>query len=239
MSMLPPNYKDAKTCKQEMNSGGDPRYIDPSKLSDGETINVRPCGTYASGHVIGGFEYFSETAKRTRRFPEFPEEYLNDIGLTWEGKNKGTGEKDQPKYFLAMTVLSKESGQFSILFIPQLKLREQMERTFGIEDYMYEGDSIAPYYFSITRTGLKKDTTYYATPALKPADPDSIERWEAARNGIWLPALFDGADPFAGRPATAKGKPAKGKGQPPEATDALGAQGVAPTAGAPGAADKW
>jgi hypothetical protein len=104
---------------------------------------------------------------------------------------------------------------------------------------MYEGDSIAPYYFSITRTGLKKDTAYYATPALKPADPDSIERWEAARNGIWLPALFDGADPFAGRPATAKGKPAKGKGQPPEATDALGAQGVAPTAGAPGAADKW
>jgi len=239
MSMLPPSYKDAKTCKQEMGAGGDPRYIDPSKLSDGETINVRPCGTYGSGHLIGGYEYFSETAKRTRRFPEFPENYLDDIGLTWEGKNKGTGEKDTPKYFLAMVVLSKETDQFSVLFIPQLKLREQMERTFNIEDYKYEGDSIAPYYFSITRTGVKKDTTYFATPALKPATPEAAERWAVARDGIWLPALFDGADPFAGKPASPKGKTAGPKGQPPEATDALGAQGVAPGPAAPGSSDSW
>lgn len=238
MSMLPPTYKDAKTCKKEMGGGGDPRYIDPSKMEDGETINVRPCGTYASGHLISGYEYFSEVQKKTRRFVDFPEDYLDDIGLTWEGKNKGTGEKDTPKYFLAMVVLSKETDQFSVLFVPQLKLREQLERTFAIDDYKYEGNAIAPYYFSINRTGLKKETNYFATPALKPASPEATERWEQARDGIWLPALFDGADPFAGRPATPKGK-AKPKGQPPEPTDALGAQGVAPSVDTPGSSDSW
>jgi len=239
MSMLPPTYKDAKTVKKEMGAGGDPRYIDPSKLGDGETINVRPCGTYSSGHLICGYEYFSETMKRTRRFLEFPEDYLEDIGLTYAGRKQGTGEKDSPKYFMAMAVLSKETDQFSILFVPQLKLREQMERTFAIEDYQYEGDAMAPYYLSITRTGLNKDTSYFATPTLKPATPEAIERWGQVRDGIWLPALFDGADPFAGRPATPKGKAAKPKGQPPEPTDALGAQGVAPSTSAPGSGDTW
>ena len=206
MSMLPPSYKDAKTCKKEMGSGGDPRYIDPSKLSDGETINVRPCGTYGSGHLICGYEYYSETAKKTRRFVDFPEDYLEDIGLSYAGKTQGTGEKDSPKYFMAMVVLSKETEQFSVLFVPQLKLREQLERTFAIDDYQYEGDAIAPYYFAINRTGVKKDTVYSAIPALKPATPAAIERWEKARDGIWLPALFDGADPFAGKPAAPKGK---------------------------------
>lgn len=239
MSMLPPTYKDAKTCKQEMGAGGDPRYIDPSKLADGETINVRPCGTYGSGHLVCGYEYFSETMKRTRRFTEFPENYLEDIGLSYKGRVEKTGEKDTPKYFLAMVVLSKELDQFCVLMVPQLKLREQLERTFAIEDYQYEGDAIAPYYFSINRTGLKTDTVYYATPALKPATPEAVERWEKAKAGIWLPALFDGADPFAGRPAAAKSAAAaKPKGQPPEATDALGAVAT-PSANAAGSSDSW
>lgn len=235
--MLPPNYKDAKTCKKEMGGGGDPRYLDPSKLEDGDTINVRPCGTFASGHLICGYEYFSETQKKPRRFADFPEDYLEDIGLSYAGRIEKTGEKDTPKYFMAMVVLSKETNQFMVLNVPQLKLRGQLERIFAIEDYQYEGDLIAPYYLAINRTGIKTDTVYSATPALKPASPEAIERWEKARDGIWLPALFDGADPFAGRPATPKGK-AKPKGQPPEATDALGAA-VAPSVDQPGDASSW
>jgi hypothetical protein len=237
--MLPPGYKDAKACKKEMGGGGDPRYLDPSKMEDGETINVRPCGTYASGHLICGYEYFSETQKKTRRFEEFPEDYLEDIGLSYKGRIEKTGEKDTPKYFMAMVVLSKEADQFMILNVPQLKLRGQMERVFAIDDYAYEGDAIAPYYFSINRTGIKKETEYMATGVLKPASPEAIERWEKAKAGIWLPALFDGADPFAGKPASPKGAAAaKPKGQPPEATDALGAV-AAPSANAPGTGDSW
>ena len=41
MGFLPPTYKDTKTIKKETGSGGDPRYIDPSKLEDGESIIVR------------------------------------------------------------------------------------------------------------------------------------------------------------------------------------------------------
>lgn len=239
MSMLPSNYKNAETVKKEMGGGKDPRYIDPSSIPDGGSITVRPCGTFASGHLICGYEYFSETMKRTRRFPEFPENYLEDIGLTYEGRKNKTGEKDTPKYFMALVVLAKETNAFSILLIPQLKLRAQVERIYDIEDYQYGGDAIAPFYMTINRAGLKMDTVYTPTPVLKPASPEDIERWEKAKGGIWLPALFDGVDPFAGKPAAAKGAAAaKPKGQPPEATDALGAV-AAPSANAPGTGDSW
>jgi hypothetical protein len=237
MSFLPPSYKDSKTIKKESGAGGDPRYIDPSKLADGESIVIRPCGTYGSGHVICGYEYFSEANKRTRRFPEFPENYLEDIGLSYDGRKNKTGEKDAPKYFLAFACLSKESGQFSIIFVPQLKLREKLERIFAIPDYAIEEGGIAPFYLTVSRTGLSTDTVYDAIPTLKPADEEVKAKWEEAKARIYLPALYDGADPFQGPPAKATRTPVK-KGQPPEATDALGAV-VEPTESAPGGADSW
>jgi hypothetical protein len=237
MSFLPPTYKDSKTVKKESGAGGDPRYIDPSKLDDGESIIIRPCGTFGSGHVICGYEYFSETNKRTRRFPEFPENYLEDIGLSYDGRKNKTGEKDTPKYFLAFTCLAKETDQFSIAFVPQLKLREKLERIFAIPDYAMEEGGVANFYLTVSREGLKLDTTYDAIAVLKPAGEDIKERWEAAKAKIYLPALYDGADPFQGPPAKAAKAPVK-KGQPPEATDALGAV-VEPTESAPGGADSW
>jgi hypothetical protein len=218
MGFLPPTYKDSKTIKAETRKG-DSRYIDPSKIANGDSITVRPCGTYSSGHVICGYEYFSTTMKRTRRFPEFPEDYMEDIGLTWEGRSKGTGEKDTPKYFLAFAVLSKENKGFGIIMIPQLKLREKIERIFAIDSYQYPDGAIAPFFLTITRTGEKKDTVYDAIPTLKPATAAETKSWKEAASGIYLPALFDGADPFAGPPAA----PAS-QGQPPAALDGLGAE---------------
>jgi hypothetical protein len=239
MSFLPINYKDSKTVKKETGAGGDPRYIDPSKLEDGQSVVIRPCGTFGSGHVICGYQYFSETIKRTRRFPEFPENYLDDIGLTYEGRTKNTGEKDTPKYFLAFTCLAQETNQFSIVFVPQLKLREKLERIFAIPDYAMEEGGIANFYLTLSRTGLKTDTSYDAIAVLKPASDAIKERWQEAKGKIWLPALYDGADPFAGQPAeSAKGQAPVKRGQPPEPTDALGAV-AEPTSSAPGGADDW
>jgi hypothetical protein len=237
MSFLPPDYKDSRTIKKETGAGGDPRYVDPGKLEDGASIIIRPCGTFGSSHVICGYEYFSETNKRTRRFPEFPEDYLEDIGLSYEGRLKQTGEKDTPKYFLAFACLAQETNQFSIIFVPQLKLREKLERIFAIPDYAMEEGGVANFYLTISRTGIKKDTTYDAIAVLKPASDAIKERWEEAKGKIYLPALYDGADPFQGPPAKATKTPAK-RGQPPEATDALGAV-AEPTTSAPGSAGDW
>lgn len=231
MPALPPNYQ-ATTDKNT-------KYIEPSKIPDGGTVTVRPCGTYDSGHLIAGWEYFSTSMKRTRRFVEFPDDYLEDIGLSYAGRTQNTGEKDTPKYFLSMLVLAKETDDFAILTVTQEKLRAKIERILAIDDYDYSGDSLAPFYMTISRTGVKKDTSYDAIPTLKPADAETVARWEEAKNGIWLPAMFDGADPFAGRsadaeaPAAASGK-GKTKGQRPVAQDALGAD-MQPAGSMPGA----
>ena len=70
------------------------------------------------------------------------------------------------------------------------------------------------------------ETTWNVTPTLKKPTAAFEEKWSAAKDGIWLPALFDGADCFAGKPAESKIC-----GLPPMARDALGADKELVTSG--------
>lgn len=217
MGLLPDNYKPAKEIKKEQFQK-DPRYLEPSSLEEGASMTFRPCGTHSSGHVIAGYQYFSETLKRTRRFPTFPDNYLEDIGLSYEGRVKGTGEKGRPEYFLSLCCLSRESGDFAILTLPRVRLREQVEAIFSMPDYQVEDGDIASFYVTISKQGKGKDAVYSAIPTLKPPTAAERKRWQEVKNSIWLPALYASADPWAGKPAEAAVA-----GMPPTARDELGA----------------
>lgn len=185
------------------------RYLTPSKVPDGSSIALRLCGTPSSGHVICGYSYFTND-NQPRRFPAFPKNYRDDIGLSWEGKNKGTGEKARPVYFLSWACMVKGSEDFQILTIEQTKVREAIEKTLSMEDYMIEAGEMANFFLDISRSGKGKDTSYTVIPTLKVASKEDQRRWQEARSGIWLPALFEGGDPFAGKPsghATSSGGP--------------------------------
>lgn len=218
MGYLPDSYKTSKEVKSKLYAA-DSRYIDLGKLEDGDEINVRPGGTAASGHVVAGWEYFSETDKRTKRFPEFPEDYLDDIGLSYNGRVQGTGEKDKPKFFLSAAVLSKELGRVAILTITNPKARDTWGNTLSHEAYLYEDGALANFYLTIRREGMKKDTNYPIVPAPKAATAAERKLWAEIAPTLWLPALFEGADPFAGRPSD--GAPIA-KGLPPTGRDEAG-----------------
>lgn len=217
MGLLPDNYKDATTIRKEQFKK-DPRYIEPGDLPDGGVLDFRPCGTHSTGHVIAGYQYFSTVMKRTRRFPTFPQDYLEDIGLSFEARKMGTQEKDTPEYFLSMCCLERENNAFAIVTFPKVKLRGQVEAVLAMPDYQVEDGAMAPFYLSIRRTGTGKNTEYSVIPTLKPPTVAEKKRWEEVKGGIWLPALFEGADPFAGPPANARPV-----GLPPMAEDELGA----------------
>lgn len=218
MGYLPDNFQTSKEVKSKLYAK-DSRYIDLGKLEDGDMINVRPCGTHASGHVVAGWEYFSETEKRTKRFPDFPEDYIDDIGLSYSGRIEKTGEKDKPKFFLAAAVLSKELSRVAILTITNPKARDSWANTLNHEAYQYEDGSLANFYFTIRREGTGKDTAYVLVPAPKAAAATERKLWAEQADSLWLPALFAGADPFAGRPAEA----AAAAGLPPTSRDEAGA----------------
>jgi len=186
------------------------RYFNAKKLKDGESTTLRLCGTPASDHAICGYTYFTMEG-RPRRFPQFPKNYLDDIGLTYEGKTKGTGEKDKPIFFLAWACLRKESpDEFQIIDLTQGKIREQIEAVLAMDDYEVGDGEMANFSLTISRKGLGTDTSYTVVPTLKVAAKADQQRWAEAREGIYLPALYAGGDPFCGRPSDGAGEPPSG-----------------------------
>lgn len=196
LSALFPNYAPPSDS-----SAAPSRYFNCKKLADGESTTLRLCGTPDSGHAICGYTYFTEEG-RPRRFPQFPKNYLDDIGLTYDGKKNGTGERAKPTFFMAWCCLRKEApDEFQIIDFTQGKIREQIEAVLAMEDYSIESGKMANFYLTITRKGQGLDTVYSCVPTLKVATKADQARWEENQESIWLPALYENGDPFGGKPS--------------------------------------
>ena len=219
-SALPSNYVPADQDDPAVPS----KYFQLKKIPDGGTTTIRLCGTASSGHCIAGYQYFTAEG-RPRRFESFPKNYLEDIGLTFEGKNKGTGEKSFPGYFLAWIAKRKEADGYQVLEITQQKVREAIEATLRIPDYVIPDGELANFYLTIGRKGSGKDTAYSVTPVLKAPTAAESKHWAAVADTIWAPALFAGGDPFEGRP---NGAPRPAALPAPPQRDGLGADDEEP-----------
>lgn len=217
MGFLPDNYRPAGGSSNDSGADRKDRYFEPTKLPDGGSTTFRLCGLHDTGHVVAGWSYFTDQG-RPRRFPTYPENYLEDIGLTYDGKTKGTGEKDKPKYFLSFVAYSKESSDFLIYTFTRKDLREQLEETLSMEDYTTLPSGLANFFLTLKRKGTGLDTTFTLIPTLKAPTKADEKAWADVADSIWLPALFAGGDPFAGKPAGAEPS-----GLPPTHRDELGA----------------
>lgn len=217
MGFLPTDYRPTSGTT-ETNDTKRTRYFDPGKrLKDGESTTFRLCGLHDTGHVVSGWSYFTMEGQ-PRKFPKYPDNYAEDIGLTWEGKTNGTGEKDKPRYFLSFVGLSKEDDDFLIYTFQRKDLREQLEEVLILEDYQFLPSGMANFYLTLKRKGTQVNTAYTLTPTLKVPSKADEKRWIEAADSIWLPALYVNGDPFAGKPSS--GRP---EGLPPTHRDALGA----------------
>lgn len=218
MGFLPDNYRST-TVKTEAKS--DPRtnkYFETKQLKDGESTTLRLCGLFDTGHVIAGWSYFTAEG-RPRRFPSYPENFLDDIGLTYEGKFNGTGEKDKPRYFLSFVGMSKEADDFLVYTFQRKDLRTSLEKCLAMPDYQILPSGLANFYLTLSRSGVETNTQYTLMPTLKAPTRAEEKRWSEVRDSIWLPALFVGGDPFCGKPAEG----AAPTGLPPTYRDDLGA----------------
>jgi hypothetical protein len=203
---LPATGSDSKTPNE--------KYLETRHLKeDGESVTLRPCGTFDSGHVIAGWYYFTMEGQ-PRRFRVYPGGFESDIGLTYAGKTQGTGEKDRPKYFLSFVALCKERDDFVIVTFDKKGLREQFEEILSIEDYTQVESGMGNFFLTLKRKGAGLDTSWMLTPTLKAPTRADEKRWLDVKDKIWVPALYDGADPFAGKPSD--GRP---QGLPPTHRD--------------------
>lgn len=214
-SPFPSNYK---STDERFSSN---RFFNAKSLSEGKAAEIRLCGTAASGHVISGYKYFT-MEKRPRLFPVFPRDYARDIGMGFDGNGKA-----EPFYFLSWAALLKGSDEPVIFDITQGTLQTAIEQTLALEDYQVEDGEPANFYLTITKVVKDKKTSYSAIPTLKAISKTSasFKAWEASWPAIWLPAMFEGGDPFAGPPAQGSGteRPVNATVIPTGGRDLLGA----------------
>lgn len=219
-AFFPPNYVPVNSGEESSS-----KYIQPSKIGDNETINFRLCGDYTSAHCICGYRYFTKD-KQVRSFPTFPSDYEKDIGISYQARQNNTNELDRPHFFLAWTVYSKELKDFCILTITQDSIRRDLDRTFELEDgedgkvYKFTEDGMANFYFSLTKERSKGKVSYKMMPTLKAPTKANIKDWGDARDSIYVPAIFNNGDPFAGPAAQGS---VDNPGMPPTSRDDCGA----------------
>ena len=198
MSIFPSNYI-ASNEKDPDAPRPATRYFNAKDLKEGESITLRLCGT-PDNHAIAGYQYFTMEGK-PRRFPKFPVNYLEDIGLSYEARKSGGDEKAEPTYFLAWACQVRGEEGFKIWDISQFGIRETVEKILKMEDYDIEPGEMANFYLTIDKSKVNNKVSYSVVPTLKVASKEDQEAWRAARGEIFLPALFEGGDPFKGQPS--------------------------------------
>ena len=89
-----------------------------------------------------------------------------------------------------------------------------------MDSYEANDDGVYNFLMKLARKGSGTDTVYTLTPApLKAPVRNAVaKKWNEIKDKWYLPALYDNADPFAGKPAEATTR-----GLPPTHRDNLGA----------------
>jgi len=227
---FPTDYVYAGDKGKEKKPIDDDRQFYASQLGPNESITLRPCGHFSSGHWIQGFQYFT-LEKEVIRSATKPKEkdYIDQISYKWEhgpgktGKNKEGKtvpfeDKDYPKPFLAFTAICKERKKIVVAIIDKATIKEAIERALAKDDTHLTPDQILNLEFTITKVVKGNATSYAVDTIFKAPGAAALKLWKPTQDTVWTPALFDGAEPFDGKPADAKLK-----GLPPTARDELGA----------------
>lgn len=162
---------DVEAIQKESQSN----YINPAKITEEVRLRILGAG-------ITGFEGWTD----------------ENLPVRWQTKpeklpaNIKVQEGYTPiKRFLAALVYSYESDSFKILQMTQKTLMDQLFKYYKDTDY---GDP-ANYDIKISKTGVKKDTTYTLIASPPKAMPATIvDRYEKFYCN--LDNLFDGTDPF-------------------------------------------
>ena len=242
MGFFPDDYKRESDAAPGGKSEPNPKYFEfnSKNLDDGQSISFRPCGQFESGHVVQGFQYFTADG-RIRRFAKYPNDYASDIGLTWAAKNasgkelddliKEGKDKDRPKKFLSFVAFFPDRKDFACVTILQKTVRALLEDILDMEDYQFLESGVANFTLTAKRKGEKIETTYSLALVLKVPSASFEKKWADAKDRIWLPALYEGADPFDGKPDGGKTS-----GLPPSRRDELGADHEVATTGM---SDDW
>ena len=222
MSYFPAEHQLSGEKKSQAKSK-DVRYYELKKaLSDGDTEKIIPCGTPLTGHFASGWHYFTHEGQPhfSVHSKGYPGKHPSDIGLNYDakfkrqvqyGQHKDPEDLDSPTnviYFVGYIQSRKDEEEpFAIIRLDRKDTREGFESTLNLSDSFFIKDNgVANFTFNIARKGTGTDTSYQLITTLLPNKTPKkvLDAWNKIKDEWYLPAMYDNANPFAGKPADAK-----------------------------------
>lgn len=161
-------------------SGSTGGYLNPGKLTDGQSIKFRILGI-----PVEGWEYWNTDGKPVR-LAKAPSALPSDIRYR-------DGKPEKVKFFAAFPVWSYPDSAVQICQLTQKSILQGIDAYASHEDY---GNPIG-YDLTLTRKGKGLETEYSiiaSPPKPFPHEADAIDALAALN----FPALFTGGNPFGG-----------------------------------------
>lgn len=222
MSYFPEDHQLSDDKPKSATKAKDTRYYEFKKaLDDGDSDKIIPCGTPLTGHFASGWHYFTHEGQPhfTVHSKGYPGKHPSDIGLNYEakfkrqvkyGEHKEPDDLDSPRnviYFIGFIQSRKNDEEpFAIIRLDTKATRQAFEQTLKLSDSFFIKDNgVANFAFNVSRSGKGTDTSYQMIPTLEPKTPAKVlAAWKKIKDEWYLPAMYDNANPFAGKPADAK-----------------------------------
>ena len=149
-----------------------------SSLSDGQSILLRPLGTFGTGHTALYYRWpVEQQVNGELKFAgyDFAEAWPGDPApnaaraVDWSNpaRPKIEGEFVRPKRALMWTVFNQDTKRVEVAVLEQRSLKDGIIEIIGeSDDYTFSDDGIANFCLKITRKGTGLDTSYSVLPKL-------------------------------------------------------------------------
>lgn len=158
------------------------------------TMEFLPAGYTLPQKAGEGYMKFLEGDNRFRIMssPIFGyEEWVDKKPMRYREARKTSDPAFPPKNFMAMIVWNVALEKIQILHLTQMSIQRSIVELCKTPEW----GSPFHYDIKVTRRGKDKDTEYVVSPLPhRELHPYVIEQFY--ENPIWLPAIYDGLDPF-------------------------------------------
>ena len=209
LTILPPELlENPQDSSKKSSNKFDTMEFFPNSLSDGQSILLRPMGTFASGHVALYYRWpVEQLVQGDLKFNGY------DFASAWPGdqaphaarevdwsnlsRPKIEGSHVRPKRALVWTVFNQESQRMELAIIEQRSLKDGIIEIIGeTEDYTFSDDGVANFCLKISRKGTGLDTSYSVLPKLQKPTKAEVAAFTEAADSAKVECLINGAHPL-------------------------------------------
>ena len=206
--LLPELLQTPADSSKKTDSKFDTMEFMASSLSDGQSILLRPLGTFGTGHTALYYRWpVEQQVNGELKFAgyDFAEAWPGDPApnaaraVDWSNpaRPKIEGEYVRLKRALVWTVFNQDTKRVEVAVIEQRSLKDGIIEIIGeSDDYTFTDEGIANFCLKVTRKGTGLDTSYSVLPKLSKPTKAEVEAFKAVSETAAMGNYLEGRHPL-------------------------------------------